>query len=251
MTGRKDDNTASVASNMYIVEMYPEVGIPTLGMVSFELYGLALDGINAEGLNVTHLYADAVNPGRYKPTGEYGVGINEMLAVQLILDNCRNVKEAKEVLLRNKHFYMYLHTHLLVADRYGNSFVWEYSAHHNQEYIIDSESEPPIITNFPLHEFRDTGTFPYGVDEACPFARFRTLKKAMKSVKTYSNNDIKEINALVFITDEMFETKPPARLRTVYHNIYNTAERSMEISFYRKDEGDKQLRTEYFNFQLK
>ena len=123
-------------------------------LLSFEVFGLALDGINSESLSVVHLHADNNYIEDYKPNKEYGVGINEMLVVQLLLDNCKNVDEAKEFLLCNKHFYMLIPTHLLISDKHGKSFVWEHTLDHNKEIIIDGTIKanrnitPAIFTIF-------------------------------------------------------------------------------------------------------
>lgn len=249
LTEHKKRN-ASSTSNIYIVELYPDEGFPSMVNLCFELYGLGLDGINSEGLAVTHLYADSVNSNLYKPTKESGVGINEMLVVQLLLDNCGSVDEAKEILLCNKHFYMLLPTHLLIADRFGESFVWEYSPQHNHEYIINGKSKIQILTNFQLHENPYPDAFPAGSDKSCPFERYKTLEHAIGNLNAFSTEKIKEINSLVFVGDEMFNIVPKNRVRTIYHNVYDTRKKSMEISFYRKDDGKHQRRTEYFRFQL-
>jgi len=47
------------ASQLYVVEMYPDRGYASIINMSFEIYGLGLDGMNSEGLVVTHLYADS------------------------------------------------------------------------------------------------------------------------------------------------------------------------------------------------
>ena len=62
---------------------------------------------------------------------------------------------------------------------------------------------------------------------------------------------IKKINSKVFIQDKMHLTKQKEPVRTIYHNLYDTTKKSMEISFYRKDVGEKQLRTDYYKFMLK
>lgn len=237
-------------SNLYVIEMYPDQGFASLINLSFELYGLGLDGINSEGLVVTHLHADVVNTSLYKPSREYGVGINEMLIVQMLLDNCRTVDEAKELLLSNKHFYMLLPTHLLIADQQGGSFVWEYSPQHNQEYIINKYSQVQIITNHPIHEFPNPDAFPASKEKSSSFERFRTLKNAVEEIGIFSVESIKKINSQVFIRDDMFNDHPQKPVRTIYHNIYNTHQKTMEISYYRKDEGKHQLRTAYFKFGL-
>jgi len=191
-----------------------------------------------------------VNNDLYKPSREYGVGINEMLVVQFLLDNCKNVDEAKELLLCNKHFYMMLPTHLLIADRWGQSFVWEHNPQHNKEFILNGGGEIQIITNHPLHEFRNPNAYPGNAEKSSSFERLRTLNTAVEGADHLSVDRIKLINSLVFIRDEMYEIPPSMKVRTVYHNVYNTNQLSMEISYYRKDKGEKQLRTEYFKFQL-
>ncbi|MEZ5070708.1 MAG: C45 family autoproteolytic acyltransferase/hydrolase [Bacteroidales bacterium] len=237
-------------SRLYVIEMVPDQGFASLVNLSFELYGLGLDGINSEGLVVTHLHADVVNTHLYKPSKEYGVGINEMLVVQMLLDNCSTVEEAKELLLSNKHFYMLLPTHLLVADRQGGSFVWEHSPQHNQEYVINRYSEVQILTNHPVHAYPHPDAFPAAGEQSGSFERFRTLKNAVEETRTFTLESIKRINSLVFIRDEMYDHPPQRPVRTIYHNLYNTHQKTMEISFYRKDEGGQQLRTEYFMFGL-
>lgn len=252
MTGVKNVDEPSAVSYIYVVEIYPDKGFSSLINLSFELYGLGLDGINSEGLTVTHLYADKVNSESYKPSNEYGMGINEMLTVQFLLDNCKTVEDAKELLLQSKHFYLQLPTHFLIADKIGNSFVWEYSPEHNREYIIDGNSGIQIITNFLLHQYPSPMTFPISKDRSCPFDRYNTLDKAIKNEKgKISVNKIKEINSKVFISDDMFAEKPPFPNRTIYHNLYDTLNNSMEISFYRKDDDKRSLRTEYYKFRLK
>jgi predicted choloylglycine hydrolase len=242
--------SVTAPSSLYVIEMYPDQGFASLINLSFELYGLGLDGINSEGLVVTHLHADVVNTSLYKPSREYGVGINEMLVVQMLLDNCRTVDEAKELLLSSKHFYMLLPTHLLIADQRGGSFIWEYSPQHNQEYIINRYSGVQIITNHPIHEFPNPDAFPASKEASSSFERFRIIKCAVEEIGIFSNDSIKKINSRVFIRDEMFNNQPQRPVRTIYHNMYNTHQKTMEISYYRKDEGKQQLRTEYFKFGL-
>ncbi len=251
ISGKNQNNEDSVMSKPYIIELHPDKGYSSLIMFFFELYGLGLDGINSEGLSVTHLHADNPNAKAYKPSLESGIGINEMLVVQLLLDSCKTVDEAKEILLSNKHYRMVLPTHLLIADRHGKSFVWEYPVEHNKDYFIDGNSETQIITNFPLHQYPDIHSFPESKDLSCPFSRYKTLDNELRKTKGIISNDkIKEINSCVFICDEMFETIPQMKERTIYHNLYDTHQKSMEISFYRKDENNKQERTEYFKFEL-
>lgn len=252
LEGETQKNRTKIMEKPYILELHPEKGYSSLVMFCFELYGLALDGINSEGLAVTHLHGDVLNGKTYKPSMDSGVGINEMLVVQLLLDNCKSVDEAKEMLLCNKHFRMILPTHLLIADKYGNSFIWEYPIEHNQDFFIDGNSEVQIITNFPVHRYPEASTFPKSIDLSCPFARYKTLSEAINTCDgKVSNNTIKEINSKVFVHKEMYKTPPLYPVRTIYHNLYDCNQKSMEVSFYRNEQNNKQKRTEYFKFKLK
>ena len=245
-------NSLKILEESYILELHPDRGYSSLVMFCFELYGLALDGINSEGLVITHLHADGPNEKAYNSSTGPGVGINEMLVVQLLLDNCKTVDEAKEVLLCNKHFRMILPTHLVVADRFGKSFIWEYPIEHNQDYFIDGNSEIQIITNFPIYQYPSESTFPESEDLSCPFARYKTLSHAINSHDgKFADSNIKDINAAVFVREEMYQTPPPVPERTIYHNLYDCNRKSMQVSFYRKDGNGKQERTGYFQFELK
>lgn len=252
VTGKKDLHQPPVLSTPYILEIHPDEGYSTIGMFSYDLFGLLLDGMNSEGLIVTHLHADSIDEKSYIPSLEYGVGINEMLVVQMILDNCRSVEEAKVWLWKNKHFYMFVPTHLLIADKYGDSFVWEYSIEHNKEFVTEKKNEVNILTNFPVHKYLNISTFPESIDKACPFSRYKSLFEHSNCIKkSISENEIIENNARVFITNDMFNGKEVLpTTRTIYHNIYNSKQKSMKISFFCGETGNKHKRTEYYEFQL-
>lgn len=247
-------------SKPYIVEMYPNEGYPSISILSFQLLGEALEGINSEGLTVIHL-ADDESPAKYPmmPTYCNAVGLNELKIIQLLLDTCATVEEAKEVLLINKHFYMFQPVHLLIADKSGNSFVWEYSHAHNKEYIIDGKDKPQIITNFLLHSYESLNEIPMVSDEKiCPYNRFRVLNAAVEQHKKKFTIDFaKDTNALVFVEESSFKNPPELPVRTFLHSIYDIDNRSVEISFYLRDtvgkdtkEDKESIRSSYFKFSL-
>ncbi len=137
MFGRQSD--CGALSKPYIAEIYPDKGYSSLIIFSYELFGQSLEGINSEGLIVTHL-ADCETPGESskEATLRHSIGINEMQSIQLLLDTCSNVEEAKKALLINKHYYMMVPVHLLIGDKYGNSFIWEFC---NAPRCQDTDSE--------------------------------------------------------------------------------------------------------------
>lgn len=247
-------------SKPYIIEMYPDQGYPSISIFSFQLLGESLEGINSEGLTVIHL-ADEESPLKYpmEPTYRNAVGLNELKSVQLLLDTCADVEEAKAALMTNKHFYMLQPTHLLIADKWGNSLVWEYSHAHNQEFMIDGKDEPQIITNFLLHRYESIKVIPKPSDEAvCPYNRYRVLHKAIKEHhEKFSMDFIKETNALVFIENSSYISSPEIPIRTLFHSIYDIENRSLEVSFYLNDtvrqdaiEEKESTRSSYYQFFL-
>ncbi len=119
---------------------------------------MKLDGINSEGLMTTHLAATNDEDG-YCLKRRYQAGINEMLGVQLLLDTCKEVEEAKKCLRAQNHYVIRIPIHLLVADKYGNSFVWELDEYGNQ-YFTDNKNASQIITNFELFKYPDHSSYP-------------------------------------------------------------------------------------------
>jgi Penicillin V acylase and related amidases len=223
----------------YIMEIYPDKGYPSLTIFSFELLGEALEGINSAGLAVIHLAdSESAASHRMEPAGDMAVGINELKAVQLLLDTCGTVDDAKQALLANKHVYLFQPIHLLIADCGGNSFVWEYSHAHNKEYIIDGNDQPQIITNFLLHRYKSPADIPHaGTDGGCPYNRYRTLHQAIAGQfpEKFSFDFIKKANARVFMDDTSFAAPRPFPVRTHINSIYDLDERSVQISFYPGD----------------
>ncbi len=89
------------------------------------------------------------------------------------------------------------------------------------------------------------------------YNRFRILNEAISSYEgKYSLDFIKRTNALVFIDEYSYNepTNPP--LRTLWHSIFDSTERSVCISFYLNDEynqnsGRQELKySDYFRFSL-
>ena len=230
----------SALSRPYIVEIYPEQGYPSLTIISFELFGEALDGMNSEGLVVAHL-ADGES---LEPIMSNAVGFNELKCIQFLLDTCADVNEAKQALLTNKHYYSFTPVHLFIGDRHGNSFVWEYSHAHNKEYMVDGNGKPQIVTNFLLHRYQNITNLPrVSNDQGCYYNRYRILHDAITNCEDqkFDYDFMKETNALVFMTDRSFLKQPPMPLRTIMHSVYDTIDRSLQISFHLRDEANPQI----------
>ena len=127
------------SSRPYLVEMHPDRGYASMALYSFDLLSGVMDGINSAGLTVTLQADDELEPDYPSdPTEDSSVGLDECQILRLLLDTCASVEEAKEALLFTKQYHMFLPSHYLIADRHGESFVWEYSHAHNREHIVES-----------------------------------------------------------------------------------------------------------------
>src|SRR5262249_12672645 len=140
----------------YLVELHPDRGYASVAMVSYDLLSGVLDGMNSEGLTVALAMDDELfSKYPIEPTGGPAVGLGVLQTLRLLLDTCATVDEAKEALLQAKQYYEYVPVHYLVADRFGRSFVWEYSHAHNKEFIIEDPGRPLVMTNFSLNRHLD------------------------------------------------------------------------------------------------
>jgi hypothetical protein len=237
---RRRPGEQASTSRPYVVEMYPERGYASLAVYSYDLLSGVLDGINSEGLTVALLADDELSKQfPMEPAGFDAVGLGVVQVLRLLLDSCATVEEAKEALLMNKQYYEVGQVHYLVADRHGKSFVWEYSHAHNREYIVESPGKPLITTNFSLHSYLEDGKPPSSkrAEKVCP--RYCTLTDKLSSRQgKLSVEQIKETHKLVDMTQTPPESSPWAPTRTLWHAIYSPERRSLQISFYLRDEPD-------------
>jgi hypothetical protein len=224
----------------YVVEMYPERGYASLAVYSYDMLSGVLDGVNSEGLTVALLADDDLHQKfKMEPAGFDAVGLGVVQMLRVLLDTCASVEEAKEALLTNKQYYEINQVHYLVADRHGKSFVWEFSQAHNREYMIDNPGKPLITTNFSLHSYLEDGKPPSGkrVEKVCP--RNCTLADKLSGFTGKLTVDqIKATHKLVDMTRTPPKDSPWAPTRTLWHVLYSPEGRSMQISFYLRDEPD-------------
>jgi hypothetical protein len=243
----------------YVVEMYPERGYASLAVYSYDVLSGVLDGVNSEGLTVALLADDELDRTfKMEPAGFDAVGLGVVQMLRVLLDTCASVEEAKEALLTNKQYYEINQVHYLVADRHGKAFVWEYSHAHNREYIVENPGKPLITTNFSLHSYLEDGKPPSskGAEKACP--RYCILADKLGGHQGKLGVDqIKEIHKLVDMTKTPPKSSPWAPTRTLWHALYSPERRSMQISFYLRDEPDTSqpegiriVRSSYREFKL-
>jgi hypothetical protein len=241
----------------YLVELHPDKGYASIAMVAYDLLSGVLDGMNSEGFTVTMAMDDELFSGdKTEPTKGPSVGLGELQTMRLLLDTCATVEEAKQALMATKLYYQYVPVHYLIADRFGNAFVWEYSEFHNKEFVVENPGQPLVMTNFTLHTKLTDGK-PPSAEKARP-----TCKRYAYLTEKLSAGKIDDATLRSFhknvdaqMSREAHPEHPPER--TFWHAFYYPEDRRVRLSFYLRDEPYpdqprlvKPVRTDYLEFKL-
>jgi hypothetical protein len=239
-----------VMSEPYLMEWYPEDGgYASLAIQAFDALSGTLDGINSAGLVVSILADEEaiaeLGPGLEIQIGSpRAVGLHELQVMRLLLDTCATTAEAKEALLTTKQYYQFVPCHYIIADRAGNSFVYENSTGRNVQHIIDGRGLPQVITNFQLHKHPSFDRMPHGPLslETNAFWRYQTLvDRISEQNRLFTPDDLKANNRCVNIlrlfeelhADPSFQSIAAGiQARTLWHSLYDQQARSVEFSFY-------------------
>lgn len=262
-----------VMSEPYVMEWYPEDGsYASLAIHTFDILSGTLDGINSEGLVVSILAdEEAITELRTNlevhPGAPHIIGLNELQVMRFVLDTCATVDEAKKALLETKQYYAFLPLHYIVADKAGNSFIYENSTWRNIQYIIDGKGQPQVVTNFQIHKHPTLDQMPTEelTLETNAFWRYKTLvDRLSKSNERFTPEELKEINACVNVmkVHEALDSNQTsgniaanAQGRTLWHSLYNQQDGTAEFSFYLGDEINidgtvTERRSDYIKFAL-
>ncbi len=224
----------AAVADPWVVELHPDRGYASLTVGFGDVMG-AMDGINEAGLAVM-LLADDVAAG-LEPNSTPQVGLAESQVVRYVLDTSATADEAKDALRLAKHYYQTIPCHYLVADRSGESFVWEHSRHRNREVVVTPHEDGGgrlVCTNHLLHRWPDaTGLSDDDTAEGTAvrtYGRWRHLSGSMAEHPVVRRDDVRDhLGAVRF-------TAPAAGTRTIWHAVYDLDDRTAEISFYRGDE---------------
>jgi len=236
----------------YLLELHPDRGYASIAMVAYDLLSGVLDGMNSEGLTVTIAMDDEIRTKtKIDPTFGPAAGLGELQTVRLLLDTCANVQEAKETLLRTKQYYAYVPIQYLVADRFGNAFVWEYSEAHNKEYIIESPGRPLVMTNFTMYKRMDGSNPPTADLARAECRRYAYLSETLAATPAgITEAALRQIHEKV---DAQAPAKPDQKrppIRTFWHAFYYPEQRRVKFSYYLHDDGDHVVRSDYQEFRL-
>lgn len=235
MGARPDSNQMAALARPYIFEIYPDRGYSSIAVCAFELLGGVLDGINSEGLTVA-IFADDETMSKYGMHPSRGVGLHELMSMRYLLDNCANVKEAKEAMLSLEHYYLSVHCQYLVGDRAGNSFIFEFSPQRDATAITDGDGLQ-YVTNHPVSKYRSIDDLPAD-SQLSTYDRYRALSLATKGKAEFSLAEIISINASVAVPPGISHNETYAPGRTLWHSLYDVDAGTLQVKFYLGEKGD-------------
>ena len=262
-----------VMRDPYIMEWYPEDGgNASLAVHSFDMLSGTLDGLNSAGLLVS-IMADEEAMGALGPRLEQHLGpqqvtgLHELQVMRWLLDTCATTEDAKEALLTVKQYYFLVPCHYIVADRAGDSFIYENSTGRNVQHVIEGSGQPQVVTNFQIHKHANPDMIPSGplTLETNAFWRYQTLvDRITKHQSLFSADDLKATNACVNI-DKLLKViggDPTQKSvaagvlsRTLWHSLYDQHAGRVEFSFYlgeqvHADGTPTERRSDYLAFAL-
>lgn len=264
--------TPSLMSEPYLMEWYPkDGGYASIAIHAFDVLGGTLDGINSEGLTVAILADhDAIHELGPRierhPGPQRIVGLHELEVMRLLLDSCATTGEARHALLTVKQCYRFAPCHYIVADRHGDSFVYENSTGRNAQYVLDGGGRTQAVTNFQLHRHPTMETMPGGelTVENEAYFRYRALIDRTANRDGFTTDEMKQTQAAVNIVELINRMTidsgrggplMAARARTVWHCLFDLDARSVDVSFYLGDEQRtdgtiQERRSDYVRFAL-
>ncbi len=260
MLGRKPyPGEKDIFSEPYVMEVYPDKGYASLYMSCADLLSGSWDGINSAGLCVFGL----VDRGRPKNTvltaGSRVIGLHPPQMMRLVLDTCANVEEAKVTMLENRIYDVAQGIHYLVADRHGNSFIYEVNYLDQQAYITENRGKVQVMTNNPVWALPSPEKLPRQFeDEYDSLYRYQVLENLVKGHKgKYTFDFMVKANERVFPRKATNQLGGPAMtLRPVWQVVYDQTDVAMKIRFWLKDgktdaEGSTELiMSDWFDFAL-
>jgi predicted choloylglycine hydrolase len=236
INGRRPQKSGqALMSRPYIFEIYPDKGYSSLSICAFEYFGGVLDGINSEGL-VVSILAESESPPKVGMEPGSEVGVHELMCMRYLLDNCKNVDEAREAMLFLKHYYSFIPCHYLIGDRSGKSFIFEFSPARNKSMIIDGNG-PQWVTNHLVFLHQKVEEFPEtGLNWS--MTRYKKLYESLKAKPRFSQGEITAIAESVAIPPNAPGNPERAWNRTLWFSRYDTDNLSLTVKFYLGEKPD-------------
>jgi predicted choloylglycine hydrolase len=226
---RPRDGWLPVMARPILFELHPDRGYSSLSLCAFEYLGGVLDGINSQGLAVAiAAEEESVQKVGHEPSNE--VGVHELMSMRYLLDACKNIEEAKQALLTLKHYYSFVPCHYIVADRSGDSFVFEFSPNRNRSHVIDGDG-PQCITNHLVSHHGEVDGVPEN-DVGSSFFRYRSLIESAREKESFSIDEITAMSARVAVPPTSHGNEEYAPARTLWYARYDLDDRTLAVKFY-------------------
>ena len=236
ITGRwPQKGRLAMMARPYLFEIHPDKGYSSLALCAFEYLGGVLDGINSEGL-VVSILAEGESAERVGREPGSEVGVHELMGMRYVLDNCKNVEEAKEALLSLKHYYTFIPCHYIIGDRSGRSFIFEFSPTRNRSYVIDGNG-PQCITNHLVYLHQKIEEFPEaGLNWS--MRRYKMLEESIRAKKKFTIEEIAAINKSVAVPPNAPDNPQYAPGRTLWYAQYDLENLTLSVKFYLGEKPD-------------
>ena len=236
ITGRRpQQGQLPVMARPYMFEIHPDKGYSSLSLCAFEYLGGVLDGINSEGL-VVSILAEGESVERVGREPSSDVGMHELMGMRYLLDNCKNVEEAKEALLFLKHYYTFIPCHYIIGDRSGKSFIFEFSPNRNRSYVIDGNG-PQCVTNHLVFHHQKIEEFPEtGLNGS--MRRYKMLEESIKAKKKFTLEEIEAINKSVAVPPNALDNPQYASGRTLWYAQYDLENLTLTVKFHLGEKPD-------------
>ncbi|MCP4205360.1 MAG: linear amide C-N hydrolase [bacterium] len=257
LAGSEAPKGVKTASRPYLFEVHPDQGYPSLYFSLYDLFACC-DGINSEGLVVAML-ADDESAAQYPgpPVTKVGVGLHPLQTTRMLLDTCSTVEEAKRQLLMTKTYAFMIPAHFMIADRHGNSFVWEWAFKQHTEHIVEGGGGIQLVTNHLLHE-PAPAEVSVEADPGWTRTRLARLTEAVTGLGDgITSGHLRDTHATVrfttaFAREMTGDPEADTVGRTIWHAVYDIDARTLDVSFYLGDNEDgTDRRSEYQTFQLR
>ena len=236
ITGRRPQKGRwAVMARPFLFEIHPDKGYSSLALCAFEYLGGVLDGINSEGL-VVAILAEEESGNKVGRESGREAGMHELMGMRYLLDNCKNVEEAKEALLSLKHYYSLIPCHYIVGDGSGRSFIFEFSPARNRSIVIDGDG-PQCVTNHLVFLHPKVEESPEtGLDWS--MTRYKMLDESIRAKEKFTLEEIAAINARVAVPPNAPGNPERAPGRTLWYAQYDLENLTLAVKFYLGEKPD-------------
>ena len=130
---------------------------------------------------------------------------------------------------------------MLIADRHGDAFVYEYTPDGAEKIIINGSPGVPLtVTNFQLNRLSDKRIREVVAARSAEngFDRYQVLQNRIDHLQLPVTEDaMRNINAAVYVHKESED----AIERTLFHNMYDTSSCTAKIRLLPRPEGTMDL----------